>query len=98
MTSNTSLETFLDNLNQYNIKHLNNTNQLDKLLSVTETMLSFKTKLKNGERSVISDWEDADKIFRDNWNPNKELLEDNIVLFLKRNNGVEGALQNFQRA
>lgn len=72
------------------MKNVNGSSQTPLLLQVAEVQVTYRNNVPLDERLMISSSGDAEKIFRDNWGDDIELLEEFNVLFLNRANRVKG--------
>lgn len=61
-----------------------------QLLMVSEVKVSYRSRLPVAHRPKISSSKDAEKVFRENWSDDMELLEECNVLFLTKANQVKG--------
>ncbi|MFN8331335.1 MAG: JAB domain-containing protein [Saprospiraceae bacterium] len=67
--------------------------QANIIWRVAEVKISYRNKVPIRELPLIKSSESAEKIFRDNWSNDIELLEEFNVIFLNRANYVKGILR-----
>lgn len=61
-----------------------------QLLTLSEVKVSYRSRLPVAHKPKISSSKDAEKVFRENWSDDIELLEECNVLFLSKSNQVKG--------
>lgn len=61
-----------------------------KFWQVSEVQISYHRQLQTEYCPVVNSSRDAEKIFRENWSDDIELLEECVVLFMSKGNMVTG--------